>query len=268
LISAKDQQFWQAMSGLAAKITNALKKHGKKDIVAQAITLLQNRILQSTTTLWLLCCQARHPWDADGAVILRAIYDASLQSLYILNKPELREQRARQYLDFAWIEKDRVRKWADRYSNPLAKKVRKSPMRTVGEPVLDKNLKRIRSQYSRSAGKEWRQTWYKGSLRNLAVELGLEEEYDLLQKQLSGAVHSSPYTLVNGPAIKGTDHITWAWQIAFRAIARVVRWNELGREDVGLTDDKWRTLQSFDKSLITKPPAQKKHKEREPGGRP
>ena len=254
------------MSGLAAKITDALNKHGKKDVIAQAITLLQNRILQSTTTLWLLCCEARHPWDADGALILRAIYDASLQLLYILNKPELREQRASQYLDFVWIEKDWVRKWGDKYSSPLAKKFRKSPMRIVGEPVLDKNLRRIRSQYLTSAGKEWRQTWYKGSLRNLAEELGLQEEYDLLQKQLSGAVHSSPHTLHHGPVIKGTHHITWAWQITFRVIDCVVRWNELERDDMGLTEDEWRTLQSFDQNLIIQSPAPKKHKKRKSDG--
>ena len=268
LVSSEDQQFWQAMSGLAAKITDALNKHGKKDIVARAITLLQNRILQSTTTLWLLCCEARHPWDADGALILRAIYDASLQSLYILNKPELREQRARQYLDFAWIEKDWSRKWGDKYSSPLAKNFRESPMRSLGEPVLDKNLRRIRSRYLTIAGKEWRQTWYKGSLRNLAEELGLEEEYDLLQKQLSGAVHSSPHTLLHGPVIRGTHHITWAWHFAFRLLARVVQWYGLGSEEIGLRDDEWRTLQSSDQSLIIQSPAHKKHKKRESGGHP
>ncbi len=265
MISPKDQQFWNAMSRLAAKIYEALNARGKKDIVAKAISMLQDRMLQSTTTLWLLCCEARHPWDADGALILRAIYDASLQLLYILNKPELREQRANQYLDFAWIEKDWTRKWGDKHSNPLAKKVRESPMRTVGEPVLDKNLKRIRSQYLTRAGKEWRQTWYKGSLRNLAEELGLEEEYDLLQKQLSGAVHSSPRTLLQGPPIKGTGYITWAWQFAFRVLVRVVHWNGLGCQEIGLTDDEWRTLQSFDQNLIIQSPA---HKERESDGHP
>jgi hypothetical protein len=255
LLSPQDQQFWNEMSRLAGKIIDALNTRGRKDIVAQAITRLQGRTLQSTTTLWLLCCQARHPWDADGALILRAIYDASLQSLYILNKPRLRKQRARQYLDFAWIEKDWMRKWGDKYSNPLAKKFRESPMRSVGEPALDKNLRRIRRQYLTKEGKEWRQTWYKGSLRDLAKELCLEEEYDLLQKQLSGAVHSSPHTLIHGPVISGTHYITWAWQFAFRVLACVVRWNQLGPQEIGLTDDEWRTLQSFDQSLITESPA-------------
>jgi hypothetical protein len=255
MISPQDQQFWNEMSRLAGKTIDALNTRGRKDIVAQAITRLQSRTLQSTTTLWLLCCQARHPWDADGALILRAIYDASLQSLYILNKPRLRKQRARQYLDFAWIEKDWMRKWGDKYSNPLAKKFRESPMRSVGEPDLDKNLRRVRRQYLTKEGKEWRQTWYKGSLRDLAKELCLEEEYDLLQKQLSGAVHSSPHTLIHGPVISGTHYITWAWQFAFRVLARVVRWKELGRQEIGLTDDEWQALQSFDQSLITESPA-------------
>ena len=48
----------------------------------------------------------------------------------------------------------------------------------------------------------------------------MEPEYELLQKHLSGVVHSSCYALKEGPLVRGFLLADWAWRFSFRILGK------------------------------------------------
>jgi hypothetical protein len=65
-----------------------------------------------------------------------------------------------------------------------------------------------------------RDHWYKGNLRDLSKAVGLEAEYDILQAQLSGAVHASAYALKEETHVKDFLLLDWAWRFSFRVLGK------------------------------------------------
>lgn len=200
-------------NGIVTKL-NAVQKPGP---VAVATEMITGRILASGNSLAVLYNGSPHDWAFDGASILRNIYDVMLQGLYIMADVARRNERAQLYLDFMDVERMRRIELLDASGTDIAKHVSGSPKRPNAEPAIKKRCNAVKAKYVTKKGK-LRDTWYRGSLRDLAKASRLEGEYELMQKFLSGVVHSSPLTLEEGPIVHGFLLMDWHWRFAFRVL--------------------------------------------------
>jgi hypothetical protein len=210
-------------NGIVAKL-NAAHHPGP---VTRAVELLLTRIVAGGNSLGVLRRSNVHPYTFDEAMIVRGIYDAMLQALSILVEDDAtREERARLYLDWYWIEKkDEIERY-DKNSTFLAQRMSKSPRRPGAEPFFEQEYQRAFRKYVTKKGDKTRQHWYCGTLRELAKAItpSLESEYDLLQAYLSGPTHSSVYALSEPPVFDKELLADFAWRFSYRVLGRFARY--------------------------------------------
>ena len=180
--------------------------------------MLAGRLVNSGSSLIVLCTSdLPHEGTFDGAAILRTSYDAMLQGLYIMVVSEQRISRATLYLNFMDVERKKRIELADRNDTDMATQIARSSLRASREPLIQAQYDRIKAAYATKKGGV-REKWYPGTLRHLAQEVGLESEYEWLQNQLSGVIHSSPLTLEEGPSLTPSLLINWHFSITFRLL--------------------------------------------------
>ena len=208
---------------IANNIVKKLNSVNKPTTVTRAVELLMKRIVSGGNCLsFLRKCSSRFPkYDSalDGALILRGIYDAMLQALFILSDPTKCEERAQLYMDYYWVERHGAITLFDKNPTALAGRIKASPKRIQAEPAIEKEFQQVKAKFLTDDGK-LRRHWYRGSLRDLAKDVGLEPEYELLQKQLSGAVHSSPLFLKDGPVYTDFLLLDLSWRFSFRVLGK------------------------------------------------
>ena len=215
--SPSHDQSLDSQSLLANQIVSKLNAVYKPGPVAIAIEMVSGRIVGSGNSLAILHRCSPHDWKFDGASILRNIYDVMLQGLYIMADPAKRDERAQLYLDFMDVERKRRIDLMDASETDIAKHVSGSPKRLEAEPAIKQRFDAVRAKFTTKKDK-LRATWYPGSLRDLAGASVLEPEYKLMQRFLSGVVHSSPLTLKEGPLVCGFLLTEWHWRFAFRIL--------------------------------------------------
>ena len=189
----------------------------KSGPVTDAIEMIASRMTASGNSLAVLYHHSPHAWTFDGASILRNVYDVMLQGLYIMVDVANRIERAQLYMDFMDVERMRFIKLIDSNGTDIAKYVSGSPKRLEAEPVMKQRYDAIKARFTTKTGNV-RDTWYAGSLRELAKASDLEQEYEMVQRILSAAVHSSPLTLKQGPAVRQVPIMDWHWRFAFRIL--------------------------------------------------
>ncbi len=221
------------INGIVARL-NALRKSGP---VPVAIEMMAGRIVASGNSLAVLSECANHDWSFDAASVLRTIYDVMLQALWIMVSPSEREERARLCLDFIHVERKRRIDLMDGSETDLAKRFSASPKRAGAEPEIKKQFDAVKAAYLTKRRKV-RRDWYPGSLRDLAREVRLEEEYVLMQKFLSEVVHSSPLAMKEGPLIRGYRLMDSHWIFAARVLGAYAECMgvALAAEEQGLVD--------------------------------
>lgn len=212
-----EDQALEAQRGVANGIVAKLNAARVTGPVAVAIEMIAGRIVASGNSLAVLRNNSPHDYGFDAASVLRNIYDVMLQGLYIMADPSKREERAQLYLDFMAVERKGRIELLDASGTDLAKRISGSPKRPGTEPEIEKQFDAIKAKFLTKKGKV-RQTWYPGTLRDLAKESGLEAEYELMQRFLSGVIHSSPLTLKEGPFVRGFLLMDWHWRFAFRIL--------------------------------------------------
>jgi hypothetical protein len=190
----------EAVSGLS-KLDSTLPE-------VEATRLLLARIKESYGTILLLARNAQHRWQYDGLSVLRCQFDAVVQLLFILSEPRSMRDRAELYLDFIWILKHkRIRRLAD-LASTAGKALCARAARDDDSQQLMPNLRRIGRRYLRNnkeAGKlekcgeayltskqvQYRDEWYEGKLRDLAMKFAYPDEYELIYRTWSDHVHTS-----------------------------------------------------------------------------
>jgi hypothetical protein len=214
----QEEEYWENTSRVANEITKKINtaQHDHAKVVVGGVMQLMNRIVSSGSSLWILYKNAPHNFDFDGAAILRALYEAHLYALYILNDPKKMQYRAELYRDYYWVEKHQLIRLIDKNQTETARQLAQSPQRGVEEPKIDSEFKRVEHKYP---GKNW----YPGTLRDVAKDVGYEPEYELLQKHLSGAVHSSPLRMIHDPVFKGFNLVFCAIEFSFRVMGRIAK---------------------------------------------
>ncbi len=66
----------------------------------------------------------------------------------------------------------------------------------------------------------------------IAKDVGYESEYKLIQKFLSGAIHSTPLTIKNGPLVHGFFLIDCSWHFAFRILGAYAEYKRVDLDEV------------------------------------
>jgi hypothetical protein len=236
-----EQRIWDFYQQIFNKIASALHHGEPDDAVTTAVGLLMKRAYLYTASLWTLRCHAQHDSSLEGAGVLRMLYDASLQALYILADASKAEERAELYLNYLYIEKDRLRAWFDKRQNPLAQRLSNSPRRATTEPSLNQKIDLVQEKYKQNNGK-YRLHWYSGNLKCLAKSVGLEEEYEILQFQLSGAIHSSISATSQGAFFQEQELVLVAWKFVLRVLGRFAEYKKIDFDQVGLTADECKVI--------------------------
>ena len=216
--------FWQQNVNYATEIGRALHDHVREATPAtRALEPFKNRIGSGLESLRALHRHAQHDFRADGMTILRAMYDAHLQALYILASSDQAEVRAQLFLDYQWIEQRRMQELLERNDTQLARTLLSSPKRVEEAAAREENYRRLRPKYLTRKGK-LRGDWYPGTLRELAKATALESEYEILQRILSGAVHSTPTVLLVGSTFSDPQHLLLiGWRIWFRVLGQIAQ---------------------------------------------
>jgi hypothetical protein len=228
------EQLLGMQQDMANEIVAKLNACQRPGVVTRAIELLLTRIVAGGNSLSVLRQSNVHPYTFDEAMIVRGIYDAMLQALYILDDVATCDERGELYLDWYWIEKnDEIERYD---SNPtfLAQRMSKSPRRPATEPFFEKKYRESFPKYATKKGDKTRQHWYCGSLRELAKGITpcLESEYELLQAYLSGPTHSSVYALTEPPVFDKELLADFAWRFSYRVLGKFARY-----KGITLTED-------------------------------
>lgn len=188
--------------------------HGKskEDEVAQAVLYFLVRVAnswRSTCTLWRVLV-SRHPetFMVDVGTLVRAVYEAYLQSAYILHEQSRQHERARLYLEYEHVEKRVVLDKLFRHGTVISEALRGSPLRPDGEARMEAEYNRVKDRYLNQRRRGVRDKWYEGTLRNLAEAVGEEAEYDFFVSAFHGYVHSSAFAIRTGPPLQPRDVMT------------------------------------------------------------
>jgi hypothetical protein len=244
-MSPSDVQFCTAMAdfsnGIGRRI-NASPALGKALKVAE---LLYRRMVNSCNSIMILARDAPHDCRVDIGMLLRGIYDAMLQCMFILCDGAKQEGRASLYLDFQTVEQVKLMEIVDRNESDLAHRVPNSPLRAEAEPAIRQEYERVKGRFLNKKG-EPHQTWYEGSLRDLARHAGYEQEYEMFQNELSTLTHSSPFAMDHpqpGPGVSRV--IAQAWFLSLRPLRAIA-----ALAGVTLTQDEVEALAEAGKTLV------------------
>jgi hypothetical protein len=217
---ARYDAFNEGAATIANTLMGLLRQHGRPGEVTHTVAHLLNRITRSIESLTLLFRRNGNDAELDGASILRTIYDAHLQILYILQDPE---SRAKLYADFFNVEWHKFREMIDRRPEGLLKLVAQSPNRAKTEPANDANFRRVEAAYRRPDG-SYRQNWYVGTPRDVARKVGYEGEFLVLSRLLNPIVHSSAFGLFSPTQMNGDGMVSLAWDLLFRCIGKTLEY--------------------------------------------
>ncbi|WP_428304573.1 DUF5677 domain-containing protein [Lacipirellula sp.] len=230
--SMSDVELLAFQAKLGNSVIHKLKQTQAVGDVGTAIDAMYSRIVQSGSTLLMLHSDAKeHDWSFDGNSILRTIYDVSLQALYIFHDPNESETLSRRYIDFSAVERKRFTLLFDKQANDFSRRMSRSAKRPAVEAAIDAEYQRVMRKYGYDKLKEPPKNWYKGSLRDLAAKVGYEDEYELLQKQLSGVVHST-YDGVRGmPRYEDAHLVSLYWTFAFRVLDKIAQYIGIQLDD-------------------------------------
>jgi hypothetical protein len=185
------------------------------DVVAACWNVIQKRAINSLNSLMVLVEHAHHNYLHDGASILRGLYDTHLQALYILRDPEV---RAKLYCDFLFIQTYELLKAADKNLSDIGEAVRSSLYRPYFVQNVATNYAAVRTQFLTNRGDKCRENWYRGTLADIAKEVGHLAEYELMQRNLSNSHHSTPLGLLQGAGVTPDILLNYAWSINLRII--------------------------------------------------
>lgn len=197
--TSEAEVYWaETLRDADAIVEAAAARAGEQRAVLDATQALVGRIRRTLDSLALLQRFASHDPSDDAMTLTRAVYDAHLQALGIFSGPEAPDARARLFLDFCWIEQRALHERMRANPSRFAKRLQRDPRGTSGAAARDDNYKRLLPAFVGKKPDTPRREWYHGSLADVAVAVGRGPEFDIMQKMLSGAVHSTPMHLLLG----------------------------------------------------------------------
>jgi len=188
----------------------------------RALRLLVDRMMRSAENIHRLFDISPRDAAMDGASILRTLYDAHLQALYILKEPV---GRGKLYVDFLWVELQEMVRIIEENTTHFGQMVRGNMQAAQVEQAAKAEFDAVKANYLKTkGGSGLRNHWCVGNLSDLAKALGYEGEYYILSRVLNGPVHSSPYGLQAEPRLTGKSIMLLAWHFLHRVMGRIAEY--------------------------------------------
>ncbi len=128
--------------------------------------------------------------------LLRCMYDAFIQMLYIVHDHSQAEELARRYLEYGTIEHYQYMKAITSGASPLSKRISASPKRQTSVKKIEEEYSKICRRVPRY--RKRRQHWYDGTLYDLACTVGRKEEYTWYVSFSNSAIHAGPFAVMRG----------------------------------------------------------------------
>jgi Family of unknown function (DUF5677) len=214
--AADYEEIDEAFLGILSKVIREVHGNTKRDRASQALLCL---LVRTANTWRSILTLKRHSCDdqtytIDAAVLLRCIFDAYLQAHLIYRDANKREEVAELYLDFAHVDRFKAQERVLRHNTSLSQGLKESLLRQAGVERLQKEYDGVKAKYYRKErlkdgtlkiGPDVRDKWYEGNLSQLANQACKQAEYDTFIVQYNGCVHSSAFSVKEGPAINGNQ---------------------------------------------------------------
>ncbi len=138
---------------------------------SRALDILFIQAFKSHGSLYYLCV---HGHGEDGATILRRTLEIAFQVRYLCNDATKREDRARRYLAWFWLQ---------------AQKRMRAGLPSSQQTWWQAQYNAHKHLIFRSSGQPLRNWWGDSTIRNVANELGLLDTYDQDYRFLSEMAH-------------------------------------------------------------------------------
>ena len=132
-------------------------------------------------------------------MILRSMYDTCLQLMYLAKDPTIMASKAEDVEDFYLLEEEKRLKDLMDTTAPYLEPLKNDPQILKKEKWLDDQISRAKDKADKD--KNFKRSWYRKNLRWLASEVGLENEYLMVIKELHVHVHASPWSLAHPPKL-------------------------------------------------------------------
>ena len=211
---------------LANQIVTKISHKDPHTPASDALRVFHKRLTSSLDTLQLICGYSKHNYHYDAVMILRGMYDAMLQAMYIISVPSEVSKRAELYHDYIWIEKHSLLGRFDKSTTRFANLIKNSPMRATNEKTIIEQFNRVKTKYLCKNGRV-RSNWYPGKLDIIAKDVGLSDEYELMQHTLSKVVHSTPFGVKGNSIIKGPSALTMGFHFVFRCLGAIGKYQNI-----------------------------------------
>ena len=252
-LSDDEMLIWARASEIFQSIIARLNETDSETVHARAARYLHARMTGSMDSILFLCRFAQHDFTSDASALLRCMYDTLIQAIYMLHIPNKRDDRGQLYLDYYWVQKYRMISLVDKNQTGLAKHLRTSDKRTEGEKRIIDEFDKIKHKYATKGNQNRpRKNWYPGTLRELALEVGYEDEYEIVQLLFGGIVHSSPYATIHGSAFDGEHLHLLGMHLTMRYLAIVGR-----SQGISFTDEEEDFIEQAEKAWFDMIPGRK-----------
>ncbi|QDV40634.1 hypothetical protein Enr13x_04410 [Stieleria neptunia] len=214
-----------------------------QNATAHALLMLLVRVGNSWRSIYTLQNNTddSEGYGVDAGTLLRAMYDAYLQAALICHDPSESEALAQDYIDFQHIERFKLKESIMRHETSLTQHLQSSPNRDEGEKRLNNEYDRVKARFLNERRKKdgtikhgpgTRNTWYRGTLAEVADRVGNSDEYDSVLRHFHGCVHSSPMAVQCGPLVSSDHLLHWASTIVGRIANFCVKHNHIVLDNV------------------------------------
>jgi hypothetical protein len=185
-----DKRIWDVLNETSERIARAWNQTRLPEPGDNAALQLFRRggqLFATAVTLMKSFCMY------DAPLILRALFEVSVQFEYLLQLPA---ERGKLFLDFAKVTRHRISKTiAQNPRGPIGLQLANSPMRAEGELRNVREYDEAAGQFQRGKNKNnlW-DNWYCMSFADLTERLGKRGEYDIWYKFAAGWAHGDPFS--------------------------------------------------------------------------
>lgn len=227
-----DEALDKMFEAVIQTIITAIHNREQKDKVASALYALLVREANTWRSIHVLRRHTPQELHAafmvDAGTLLRAMFDAYLQAALIFRDPAKRVELATRYLEFEHVERYKISQKVLRHDNLLTNQLRLSQDRASEENRLQADFDRVKGAFLKGkGGQETRDKWYEDGLLKLATAAGREAEYDTFVRSFCGCVHSSAFSVLNGPMVSPDHVLLLASTFSARVAQMNVEYNEI-----------------------------------------
>jgi hypothetical protein len=191
--------------------------------VDRSLTEILNRMVSANNSMQVLM---EHGEDSshDLAAIIRVMYDLHIQHRFILKDPTVHIPA---YLEFMRVEQIEFFKMLASSPTQFAKDLIAEA--SIQQSILSrkKDLRLIAHKFQPPGKTTFRKHWYKGSLADLADEVGCIDEYKIVQSLLSQSIHSSSITLTRDSIIPDYGFLNGGWILLIRTAAENSKYHNI-----------------------------------------